>query len=169
MWSVCQVLPHQTHIAVRNLERQGYGYFNPIYETKKLRRKKLVTVQAPLFFSYLFVEIRPEQRWVPINSTMGVSKLLTRRPDGSEYLEPCAISDAFITRLMACSHCSRQDNGGVTWTLLPGTRVTLTAGPFAGLEGELASWPSGDRVRLILYLLNRQTVVTVSVGDVAAI
>jgi transcription antitermination factor NusG len=67
---------------------------------------------------------------------------------------------------MACSCCSHQDNGGVTWTLAPGTKVTLTAGPFAGLEGTLASWPSGDRVRLILYLLNRETVVTVSVDDV---
>jgi hypothetical protein len=42
MWSVAQVLPNQVDRASANLQRQGYRYFNPVYETKKLRRKKLV-------------------------------------------------------------------------------------------------------------------------------
>ena len=58
MWGVCSTKPRQTDLAITNLARQGYGTFNPIFEKRKLnRRRKLITVNEPLFLNYLFVEL----------------------------------------------------------------------------------------------------------------
>ena len=76
MWGVCSTKPRQTDLAITNLARQGYGTFNPIFEKRKLDRlRKLITVNAPLFLNYLFIELLDGQRWLPINSTYGVNKL----------------------------------------------------------------------------------------------
>ena len=76
MWSVCSTKPQQIELAITNLRRQGYGTFNPLFEKRKLnRRRRLVTVNEPLFLNYLFVELLDGQRWPPINSTYGVNKL----------------------------------------------------------------------------------------------
>ena len=48
---------------------------------------------------YLFIELHNGQRWAPINSTLGVSRLLTRQSSTSEYLEPCVIADSFVKQL----------------------------------------------------------------------
>ena len=48
MWGVCSTKPRQTDLAITNLARQGYGTFNPIFEKRKLdRRRKLITVNEP--------------------------------------------------------------------------------------------------------------------------
>ena len=65
---------------------------------------KLVTVCKSLFTGYMFVKLAPDQRWAPINSTTGVVKLLTRKSDKSEYLEPCTVPDDFIAGLQQCSN-----------------------------------------------------------------
>ena len=113
MWGVCSTKPRQTDLAITNLARQGYGTFNPIFEKRKLdRRRKLITVNEPLFLNYLFIELLDGQRWPPINSTYGVNKLLTRKATGSEYLEPAIIADSFITDLRAARPSMTSRNGG---------------------------------------------------------
>ena len=76
MWSACRTKPGQTDLAIANLLRQGYSTFNPSFETRKLdRRRKLITVNEPLFLNYLFIELLDGHRWSPINSTCDVNKL----------------------------------------------------------------------------------------------
>ena len=98
MWGVCSIKPRQIELAITNLARQGYGTFNPIFEKRKLdRRRKLITANEPLFLNYLFVELLDGQRWPPINSTYGINKLLTRTATGSEYVEPASVADSSST------------------------------------------------------------------------
>jgi transcription antitermination factor NusG len=74
------------------------------------------------------------------------------------------ISDAFITQLKSCSE--RDDEAG--WCLKIGTTVTILHGPFAGRRAGV-TWSNAERVRLILWLLNRDVPITLAVTDVAAI
>ena len=53
--------------------------------------------------NYIFIELVNGQRWMPINSTYGVARLLTRPSPTGEYNEPCRIDDSFINRFMSCS------------------------------------------------------------------
>ena len=82
----------------------GLSHFqSELRETELDRRRKLVVVDEPLFPGYIFIEILQDQRWVPIRSTYGINKLLTRTAAGSEYLEPAVIADSFINDLKQCS------------------------------------------------------------------
>ena len=140
--------------------------FNPVFEKRKLdRRRKLVVVNEPLFPGYLFVEILQDQRWVPIRSTYGINKLLTRTAADSEYLEPAVIADSFINDLMLCS--TRKDER--EWRLDPGTTVRIERGPFSQFTGTLASWSSSDRCKLLVWMLGRETTVEVHPADISTL
>jgi transcription antitermination factor NusG len=159
MWSVAQVRPNQAHIAIANLERQGFATFYPTFSVKRVLRHKIVTVPPPVFGGYLLVAIAEQQRWSPINSTYGVLRLLTRQADGSEYREPAVIQDSFIEQLRGCSrHVDK-----VGWKLAPGTRMRILSGPFAFREA-LVTWSNHERVRLLLYLMT-DSVVSSSSGQ----
>jgi transcription antitermination factor NusG len=166
MWGVCSIKPRQIELAITNLARQGYGTFNPIFKKRKLdRRRKLITVNEPLFLYYLFVELLDGQRWPPINSTYGVNRLLSRRATGSEHLEPARIADTFIEQLQSCSTVNDKQE----WTIPIGTTVRIARGPFAAHHGTLAAWSSADRCRLLVRLMGRETVVEVRGADIVAV
>jgi Transcription termination factor nusG len=128
MWTVAQTKPSQLGLALTNLARQGYHTSRPSIEKRKLdRRRKLITVNEPLFLNYLFIELLDGQRWPPINSTYGVNninKLLTRMATGSEYLEPASIADTFVEQLQSCSTVNDKEE----WRLDPGTTVRIARG-----------------------------------------
>jgi transcription antitermination factor NusG len=90
---------------------------------------------------------------------------LVHQPDASEYVEPAVIADSFIAGLQGC--CLRHPRTEV-WRLKLGTQVRILRGPFAGFEGTIASWSSGDRCQLVLWLLNRDVPVEVSAADITA-
>ena len=123
-----------TQSITANLARQGYRAFGPCYEARKPRGRKLASVTKPLFDNYLFIELAEDQRWMPINHTVG-AKLMTRQSSQCEYHEPCIISNTFISRLMSCSYCDDKN----AWVLSPGTRVRITHGPFAGFDAIVTS------------------------------
>jgi transcriptional antiterminator RfaH len=169
MRSACQIRPNQVIIALRNLIRQGYNTFHPVFETKRLYRGKLTVVKEPLFPGYVFIELLSNQRWVPINSTSGVRRLLIWQPEDSEYLAPARIPDEFVCGLQSCCHYCEDHDDKTVWRLVPRTRVCIIAGPFAGHEGAIVNWSGADRCRLVTWLLNRDTIVEVSAGDIAAV
>jgi transcriptional antiterminator RfaH len=165
VWSVAAIKPNQIHIAIVNLERQGFPSFHPCFEAKRIVRNKLVTVQEPVFPGYLFIHISADQYWVPINNTWGVTRLMVSKTASSEYDEPAVITDDFIKRLMQCS----TQNDQHSWQLKPGTRVRIKRGPFVNYDGIITSWSSADRCRLIIWMLNRHINIEVSAVDVFAI
>jgi transcription antitermination factor NusG len=166
MWGVAQLRPQPNAVAlaIRNLERQSFETFYPTFSLRRVRRNKLQTVATPVFAGYIFVNIGDHQRWAAINSTYGVSRLLVRKSPYHEYDEPSVISDAFITQLKSCSE--RDDEAG--WGLKVGTTVTILHGPFAG-RSAVVTWSTAERVRLVLWLLNRDVPITLAVTDVVAI
>ena len=162
MWTVAQVKPKQLERAIINLERQHFTVFNPVFTVKRIVRNRVVQMPEPVFPSYVFIELTDGQRWVPINSTFGVKRLLTRQPDESEYREPAVIADAFIAGLQRCS-CHDDKEG---WRLEPGTAVRILRGPLVGRTA-IVTWSSSERVRFLLNLLNRDLEVEIAIEHVA--
>ena len=164
MWTVAQVKPKQVERAIVNLERQHFTVFNPVFTVKRVVRNRVVQVLEPVFPSYVFIELADDQRWVPINSTFGVKRLLTRQADGSEYREPAVIGDAFIAGLQRCSRHDDKDG----WRLEPGTAIRILHGPLAGRTA-IVTWSSTKRVRFLLNLLNRDLEVEIAVDQVVPV
>jgi transcription antitermination factor NusG len=106
MWSVAQLrpTPKAASVAIINLERQGFGSFNPTFATRELQHKQLhPMLHRQVFPGYIFVNIREDQRWSSINYTLGILRLLTRQSSLREWREPYPISDAFVARLQSCT------------------------------------------------------------------
>ena len=94
MWTVAQLWPEPgaAALAIRNLERQGFDTFYPTFSERKLRRGRARAIEVPVFSGYIFVALN-DLRWVPINSTYGINRLLVRKVPNTEYNEPSEIAE----------------------------------------------------------------------------
>ena len=78
-WYLIHTKPRQEHIALTNLERQGYTCYLPQLRVEKIRRRKAEVVSEPMFARYLFVRLSTSDNgpsWAPIRATLGVSQLV---------------------------------------------------------------------------------------------
>ena len=95
--------PRAESKARAHLGRQGFETYLPRYFKKRRHARRVETVQAPLFPSYLFVAIdREKQRWRSISSTVGVSHLVCNGE------EPAPVPDYVIDALR-----DREDETGL--------------------------------------------------------
>src|SRR5579862_5442848 len=102
VWYVVQTQVNAEVKAARNLIRQGFEIYLPRYLKRRSHARKIEKVAAPLFPRYLFVRVDMEkQRWRSIQSTFGVSRLLTNGSDPA----PIASEVLHILR-------SREDQNG---------------------------------------------------------
>ena len=62
-WYIVQFKPNGHKIAVRNLQRQGFGTFLPMHEVTRRTVVKFETVIRPLFAGYMFVACRGRVFW----------------------------------------------------------------------------------------------------------
>jgi len=157
-WYLVHSKVRQEQVALANLERQGYLCFLPMLNAEKLRRGKLQVVQEPLFPRYLFIRLdthTQSQSWSPIRSTLGVSRLVMFGQT------PGRVGDDLIEQLQA-QHTTQSPAQAL---FQPGDRVTITQGPFAGLEA-IYHMPCGEeRVMVLLDILSKQVKMTVSPAD----
>ena len=155
-WYLIHTKIRQEVVALSNLERQGYRCFLPLFNAEKLRRGKLQVVQEALFPRYLFIGLDTDtqsQSWSPIRSTLGVSRLVMFGHT------PGRVDDTLIERLQA------QHNALAQALFQPGDPVTITQGPFAGLEAIYQMTCGEERVMVLLDILSKQVKMTVSPAD----
>ena len=77
-WYLLQFKPNAHRLAERNLQRQGFLTFLPMRDVTKRKAISFVNQLYPLFPGYMFVSFDPnEALWHKINSTFGVSKLVS--------------------------------------------------------------------------------------------
>jgi len=163
MWTVAQVKPKQVERAIVNRTTAFYR-LQPVFTVKRVIRNRVVRLPEPVFPSYVFIKLADGQRWVPINSTFGVRRLLTRQADGSEYREPAVIADAVIAGLQRCSRYDDKDG----WRLEPGTAIRILRGPLAG-QAAILRWSSAERVGFLLNIMNRDLEVEIAVDQVVPV
>lgn len=155
-WYVVHTKPRQEQRALLNLQNQGYTCFLPWLSVQKLRRGALNTVREPLFPRYLFVRMpdsQTEHNWVPIRSTLGVTRLVTF---GSQ---PARIGDDWIDALRQRSSALQEQPREL---FEPGQRLQVTSGAFAGLEVVFQMADGDSRVIVLIELLSKATRLSLS-------
>jgi len=157
-WYIAQLRPNGLNMALRNLERQGFGIFNPTISISTPRSGRFQQRKEQLLPGYLFVSLHPESAsWRKVNSTRGISRIVTfgDRP-------------AFVPRTLILDLKNRCDKEG---ELLPpeevsaGDSVRVISGPFADFTATVHSIDRNRRIWVLLDILGRETRVAMRRQD----
>ncbi|MDB9892070.1 transcriptional activator RfaH [Amylibacter sp.] len=149
-WFILQFKPNSHHRAAKNLSQQGFKTFLPLHNTTSRKMSRFITTAQPLFPGYMFISFdRAESEWHKINSTYGVSRLVTF----NSKLRP--VPTTFIDNLM-----KRYDLSG---KLLPikkldkGDQVKVLKGPFANFIATVETHETDHRIWILMDLMGRKT------------
>ena len=149
-WFILQFKPNSHHLAAKNLNRQGFETFLPLHETTSRRLSRFINTPKPLFPGYMFIKFdKLESEWHKINSTYGVSRLITF----NSILKSMPIG--FVDSLM-----KRYDLSG---KLLPiqklkkGDQVTVLTGPFANFIATVEKYEDNQRIWVLMDLMGRKS------------
>jgi len=149
-WFILQFKPNSHHLAAKNLNRQGFETFLPLHETTSRKLSRFINTSKPLFPGYMFIKFdKLESEWHKINSTYGVSRLITF----NSILKSMPIG--FVDSLM-----KRYDLSG---KLLPiqklkkGDQVTVLTGPFANFIATVEKYEDDQRIWVLMDLMGRKS------------
>jgi transcriptional antiterminator RfaH len=149
-WFILQFKPNSHHQASKNLNRQGFETFLPLYDTTSRKLSRFVNTSKPLFPGYMFIKFdRTESEWQKINNTYGVSRLITF----NSLLK--SIPTKFVDSLM-----KQYDLSG---KLLPiqklkeGDQVAILKGPFANFIATVEKYEADHRIYILMDLMGRKT------------
>lgn len=155
-WYLLYCKRGQLQRAQEHLERQAVNCLTPTIALEKIVRGKRATVSEPLFPNYMFIEFDPEViHTTTISATRGVSHFVRF---GSQ---PARVPSSVVHQL------SIYKPEGITdpETPYPGDGVVITEGAFEGLQA-IFTEPDGEaRSMLLLNLLNKKVLQSVSNTD----
>ena len=155
-WYVAQLKPNGFQKAVINLNRQGFETFVPVREITAKLRHKVTAVDKPIFPGYIFVRFESNaDGWHRINSTLGVSRLITL-----ETGKPSPVPEAFMAGLFA--RCDQQGVLQAITDLKVGDRVKMVSGPFVDIIGQIDQVLGDNNIRLLFDLMGQATKVDVA-------
>src|SRR5436190_10593061 len=152
-WFLVHTRPNSERKAEINLKAQGLKTFLPQIEKTVRHARRLATVRRPLFARYLFVSLDiGRDRWFPINSTIGVSRLVAQEG------RPIPLPFGVVETLLAHSDAglTRLDH-----SLAQGQRVRILSGPLADFTATIMRLDARRRVDVLLEIMG--TAVPVSV------
>jgi transcriptional antiterminator RfaH len=161
-WYLIHTKPLCEDLARRNLERQGYPVYLPRLAQPIWRSGRVHDHVGPLFPRYVFLRLAEgDQALSPVHSTIGVAKIVRF---GARF---ALVPDELIESLR-----SREDSSGLHRiasppSLVAGSEVTITAGPFDGFEAVFERHAGADRVVVLLDLLGQNASVCVAIDSIA--
>ena len=151
-WFILQFKSNSHHLATKNLNRQGFETFLPLLDSTSRRLSRFINTSKPLFPGYMFIKFdRAESEWHKINSTYGVSRLITF----NSIIKP--IPTIFVDHLM-----KRYDLSGKLvpiQKLKKGDQVTVLKGPFASFIATVEKYEADQRIWILMDLMGRKTVI----------
>lgn len=162
-WHVVQTHIHAETKAQMHLHRQGFETYLPRYLKRRRHARRVETVSAPLYPSYLFVAFNTGiHRWRSVHSTVGVARLVCNGD------VPAAIDCSIIGGLR-----SHEDAQGFIQLqqrprFAPGDKVRVREGAFCDCLGLFESMGDRERVTILLDLLGRKVRVVLDGDYVAA-
>ena len=145
-WLVAQIKPKSHDLAFRNLERQGFETFMPKIKVTKKIENKFINKEVFVFPGYAFIGVDLQgSYWTKINSTYGVSKLLSFNNKPSEV--PLDFMVALKKRF--------QDNFNpiIDENLKRGDIIKFNNGPFANLVANIESIDAKQRIYVLLEVM----------------
>ena len=163
-WYLVRTKPNGEGIALRNLERQGYGAYFPRLSLTLPFRGRWRDRVVPLFPGYLFVRLEEgRQPLAPVQSTPGVASVV--RFGVSYAIVADSVMEELVARANPETGLHRLSRGQ---PLVPGSRIRITAGPFEGLEGIYQRESGRERAVVLLSVLGQAATVGVPVENVVA-
>lgn len=160
-WFAVFSKPRREVEAEEQLGRQGFTIFLPRVRVRRRLRGQWRDVIEPMFPRYLFLQaVVGRDDLSPIRSTRGVVGLVRFGGDPRPVPEPLIVE---LQRL-----CEGEAGALELPTLLvPGSRVRILEGPFAGHEAELLSHDGERRALLLVELLGRLNTVSMPLDVIA--
>jgi transcriptional antiterminator RfaH len=162
-WYVVQTQVNSEAKAADNLRRQGYEIYLPRYLKRRRHARKVDFIARPLFPRYMFVAVDvATQRWRSIQSTFGVSRLVTNGD------EPAAVPEGVVQALKARENDEGLINMDARPAFVLGDKVRVLAGAFMNNAGLFNGIADHDRVSILLDMLGRKVRVLLDADMVAA-
>lgn len=155
-WYAVHTHPRKEAVALENLQRQGFESYLPVLKVQKVRRGKAVMVEEPMFPRYLFVRLDSSgqgRSWAPIRSTLGVSRLVQFGD------KPARVAPELIEWLR-----QRESDFDPQHIFEPGDTVSITSGPFKGLEALYQGLDGEHRAMILLEILSKPVRLAVDAG-----
>ena len=147
-WHVVQTHVNGETRAALNLLRQGYEIYLPRYLKRRRHARKIDFVARPFFPGYLFVTVdMAVQRWRSIQSTVGVSHLVTV---GNE---PAVLPEGIVAALKAREDAKGFVRMAASRKFVPGDKVRVLAGVFKDSAGIFDGVAENDRISILLEML----------------
>lgn len=158
-WYLVHTRPNCERKAELNLKAQGLTTFLPQIEKTIRHARRLATVRRPLFARYLFVSLDiGRDAWSPINSTIGVSRLVAQEG------RPATVPFGIVESLLAHSDAglTRLDH-----SLAQGQRVRILSGPLADFTATIMRLDARRRVDVLLEIMGSAVSVSVDRSTLA--
>ena len=154
-WIVARTKSNQDKVALINLERQNFDFFQPTFKTLSRRQNKFKEIIKPVFPGYIFVTINLEEKnWHKINNTMGISSIIVF---GNEIpLICCELIEELKYRFSLNNTPKAADPFEI------GMNAEITNGPFAQLIGKIEEIDADQRIWILLDILGTQTRVSIN-------
>jgi len=145
-WFIAQIKPNSYHSAVQNLERQGFETFLPKMGITQRQKNKFLVKNVYVFPGYIFVCFDPDIiAWIKINSTYGVSKILTFNKKPSEISSDLILE--LKNRYEINSKPTQKEN------LQKGDAIKFYSGPFTDLIAKVESVEEKNRIWILLEVM----------------
>jgi transcriptional antiterminator RfaH len=161
-WYVVQTQPNSELKAAQNLINQGFGIYLPRYLKRRRHARKVDFTAKPLFPRYMFVAIdMASQRWRSIQSTFGVSRLVSNGD------EPAVVPEGIVQALKAREDAKGFIQMDMKPALAPGDKVRVLAGAFMDSAGLFNGLVDQDRVSILLDMLGQKVRVVLDADMVA--
>ena len=132
-------------------DKHGISYYLPLKKETKVYQRRKVTVTKPIFSGYFFVSLNDDDRVILLR-TNHVIRIL--EPGNQRNL---LHQLAQIRRALRIDPClSTSDN------IKKGSKVTITGGPFMGIEGLVSSIRDKTKVRLTIDMIGQAIAIEIS-------
>jgi transcriptional antiterminator RfaH len=154
-WYLLYTKPRQEKLALQHLQNQAYEAYLPLVQVEKIRQGVRGLAEEALFPRYLFVQLDEagSQSWAPIRSTVGVSQLVKF---GNRF---AGVSQELVQWVQEQVQVAK-----VHEQFQEGDAVTVTQGPFKGIEAIFKTYDGEKRAVLLLNLLTKMTEAPFSLG-----
>ena len=146
-WYLIKTKSRQEHVALENLENQGYSTYCPIVT---INNKHIV-----LFPGYLFIYLdNKKENWSPIRSTKGVVNFVRF---GLNFAQ---VPDSVIKFLKANELTNKEKFSNLNSFKL-GDKIQITDGVFKNCVAIFKSSRPQERVLLLMQILGQQQSITI--------
>lgn len=156
-WYLVHTKPRKETVAEENLQRQGFEIYLPLLQQQRRRYGRWVQSIEPLFPRYLFIRLRPgHDDMGPVRYTIGVQNFVRFTE------EPAIVPSVIVESIKRTADAHTGLHSPNRLAFQTGDLVIIEDGPLASQQAVVWGESGQERVKILLTILGRETVLTVS-------